>query len=98
MSPMFQPNLNNPGSQLDLYDLVTHHKDATYFVKYEGTDLESLGIFNHDILVIDRSVKITLQKIVVLIRDGEFKIEKLTKDNKSEVDVWGVVTFIIHAT
>lgn len=98
MSLMFQSGLNNAGNQLDLYELVTHHKDATYFVKYEGTDLEPLGIFNHDILVVDRSVKAALQKIVVLIRDGEFQIEKLTKKNKSEVDVWGVVTFIIHAT
>jgi DNA polymerase V len=97
MSPMFQPNLNNSGGRLDLYDLVTHHKEATFFVKYEGIGLETLGIYNHDILVVDRSIKAKASKIVVLIRDGEFKIEKLSKNENYKIDIWGVITFVIHA-
>ncbi len=98
MSPMFQPSLNSSGGRLDLYDLVAHHKDATFFMKYEGSDLEEFCIFNHDVLVVDRSIKPKPQKIVILIRDGEFKIEKLSKKIGSEFEVWGVVTFIIHST
>ncbi len=96
MSPLFQTNLSNSHRRLDLYELVTFHKEATFYARYEGNDLEGLGIKNHDILVIDRSIKPENGRVIVLIEDDEFKVEKLSKVKSREVTVWGVVTFVIH--
>lgn len=97
MSPMFQPTLGNNSNRLDLYDLVSHHPDATFFVKYEGSDLQDLNIFKNDILVVDRSVKPKSGKTAIFIEDDEFKIDSISQSNSS-LELWGVVSFIIHKT
>jgi len=93
---MFHSTIDNRTGRLDLYNLVAHHPEATFFVKYQGTDLENLNIFNDDVLVVDRSVNPKPGKIAVIIQDDEFKIEKIPETKQSEILVWGIVTFIIH--
>jgi DNA polymerase V len=95
MTPMFQPTLDNNSSRLDLYNLVSHHPDATFFVKYEGSDLCEFNIFKNDILVIDRSIKPKPGKIATLIKDDEFIIDKIG-NNKTKQEIWGVISFVIH--
>lgn len=106
MSPMFHPTLDNNSGRLDLYELVAHHPYATFFMRYEGSDLEELRIFNGDVLVIDRSVDPKPSKPAVVIRNEEFKVERIqTKTSKKsdeknleEIEIWGVITFVIHKT
>ncbi len=102
MSPLFHGNLKDKNNRLDLYDLVVHHKDATFFAKYEGEDLPNLRLFNQDILLIDRSVKPTSDKIVIFTEEGDFKIGKLKDLRKARtengIEIWGVVSYIIHKT
>ena len=42
----------------------------------------NVGIFDHDILVVDRSLIPTKQAIVVASIDGELVVKKLMKNNK----------------
>jgi len=97
---MFQPTLDNNSNRLDLYNLVTHHLDATFFARYEGTDLDDLNIYTNDVLVIDKSIKPIDGKIAVLIKDGEFSVEKISSKSPTdgELDIWGVVSYVIHKT
>jgi len=89
---------DNKNSRLDLYNLVSHHPEATFFIKYQGSDLEDLNIFDQDVLVVDRSVNPKPGKVAVIILNGEFKIENISQKNNNEITVWGIVTFIIHKT
>ena len=102
--------------RLDLNEHLIQHREATFFMRVEGDSMLGAGIHNGDLLVVDRSLTPTNQKVVVAVIDGEFTVKRfvrkdarvlLVAENEnykpievtSEMDfqVWGVVTWVIHA-
>jgi DNA polymerase V len=109
---MFHPGESLLTSRNDLYSLVAHHKDATFFMRYEGGSNENVPVFNGDILVIDRSLQTKEGSLIVISQDSDFHIRRYShnNDNKDsnnnggdeneyeDLQIWGVVSFIIHKT
>lgn len=62
---------------LDLNDLLIAHPAATFFVRVAGESMRNAGIFSGDILVVDRSLEATDNKIVIAIFNGEFTVKRL---------------------
>jgi DNA polymerase V len=79
---------------LNLHKYVVRHPAATFFVRMTGSIMESHGIFDGDILVIDRSLIPKIESIVMAVIDGEFVV-RVYGDITKEGEVWGVVTFSI---
>jgi|AntAceMinimDraft_5_1070358.scaffolds.fasta_scaffold04832_3 DNA polymerase V len=84
-------------SRLDLYELVAHHPDATFFVSYKGDDLDEYSIYKNDVLVIDRSVEAKVGTIIVAQQDNDFTIMRYDAQVHSETVLWGVVSYVIHS-
>ena len=80
--------------RLVVYELLAHHPDATFFVRYVGESNESLRVSTHDILVVDRSLTPQANNIIVVQSDEGFLLTRY-KDVCSGV-LWGVVRYIIH--
>ena len=55
------------------------HPQATYFLRASGQSMVDAGIFDKDILVVDRAVKARHNHIVVAIVDGDFTVKYLYK-------------------
>lgn len=71
---------------LDLNDLLIDNPTATFFVRVSGDSMEGAGIFNNDILVVDRSVTPADGKIVVAAVYGELVVKRLRiYPNKAEL-------------
>lgn len=69
--------------RLDLNDYIINNKDATFLVKATGNSMENAGIYDGDILVIDRSVEATSGRVVLGVLNGEFTVKRiLWKKNK----------------
>lgn len=68
---------------LDLNDLMIEHPTSTFFVRVSGDSMEGAGIFDKDILVVDRSISPTNGKIVVAAVYGELVV-KLLGQHKGE--------------
>ena len=96
---------------LDLNDLLIKNKVATFFMQVEGDGLQSSGIKNDDMLIVDRSTFAAAGKVVVAILDGELVLRKIEKVDStlmlisdhsppltlsSETQIWGVVTATVH--
>lgn len=64
-------------SRLNVNDYIIKNPSATYFVKVSGDSMIGAGIFSGDILVVDRSLRVTDNKIVVAMIDGEFTVKRL---------------------
>lgn len=94
MTPLFHSAENVTHDRLDLYDLVALHPHATFFMRYQGSDLSELSINKNDVLVIDRSVVPAPGNIVVANLDGEFVIQKFSQ--QENLDIWGVVCHAVH--
>ena len=63
--------------RLDLNTYCVDHPEATFFFRMAGLSMIGAGIFEGDILVVDRSVEPASGKVVVAVLDGEFTAKRL---------------------
>ena len=64
-------------NNIDLNDFLIKHPAATFMMRVAGSSMTAAGIFNHDVLVIDRSLTPKNQDLVVANLDGELLIRRL---------------------
>lgn len=67
---------------LDLNDLLIDHPSATFFVRVSGDSMEGAGIFDGDILVVDRVVEAKNGSIVVAAVYGELVVKRLKRSRQ----------------
>ena len=63
--------------RIDLTSLLVTHTQATYFLKASGHSMVEAGIFDGDIMVVDRAIKPRHGHIVVAVVDGDFTVKRL---------------------
>lgn len=63
--------------RIDLTQLLVTHAQATYFLRARGQSMIEAGIFDNDILVVDRAIKPRHNHIVVAVVDGDFTVKQL---------------------
>jgi len=61
---------------IDLNEQLIINKPATFFMRVSGNSMINAGIFNDDIVIVDRSIKPKNGKIVIAILDGELLIRR----------------------
>lgn len=64
---------------LDINDLVVEHPASTFYVRVSGDSMEGAGIFDNDVLVVDRSIEPRDGSIVVAAVFGELVVKYLSK-------------------
>jgi DNA polymerase V len=64
-------------NRIDLTQLLISHSQATYFLRASGLSMIEAGIFDNDILVVDRAIKPRHNHIVIAVVDGEFTVKRL---------------------
>lgn len=62
---------------LDINDLVVRNPSATFFVRVSGDSMNGAGIFDTDVLVVDRSLPVRNGVIVVAAVFGELVVKRL---------------------
>jgi DNA polymerase V len=63
----------------ETFNIISHivrHPTATFFMRVAGDSMTGAGIFDGDLLVVDRSIEAKSGDIVVAILDGEFTIKR----------------------
>ena len=63
--------------RIDLTQMLVVHAQATYFLRASGHSMVEAGIFDNDILVVDRAIEPRHNHIVVAIVDGDFTVKQL---------------------
>ncbi len=61
---------------------LVDNETSTYFVRVQGHSMIEAGIFDKDVLVVDRSVTASIGDIVLAILDGEFTVKTLGRSRK----------------
>lgn len=68
---------------IDLNEQLIHNKPATYFFRMKGDAMQEAGIFDGDVLIVDRSVKLANGKIIVAVLNGELLVRRFHKNFSS---------------
>lgn len=63
--------------RLSLDEHLIQHRESTFFMRVAGHSMRGLGIFDGDLLVVDRSVPAAHGCVVVAVIDGEFTVKQL---------------------
>lgn len=61
-------------------DLVSHlipHPSATYYLRAKGDSMQGCGIYDGDLLIVDRSLEARAGHVVVMSIDGELTCKRL---------------------
>lgn len=96
MTTGFQsPAVGYEDNGLDLNRLLVKHPFATVFMWIDSQRYERMGIFNGDLLIIDRARKVIPNSLVVYSQEGEFRLGRFYSID-SEAVVTGVVIHVIH--
>ena len=69
---------------IDLNEQLIRNKPATFFMRVSGNSMINAGIFDGDIVIVDRSLKVANGKIVIAIIDGEMLIRRYEKTMNRE--------------
>jgi DNA polymerase V len=64
---------------IDLNEQLVHNKPATYFMRVRGDSMTGAGIYDGDIVIVDRSLKPLSGKVVIAMLNGEMLIRRLEK-------------------
>ena len=72
-------------TRITLDDELIKNKEATFFAKVSGQSMIGAGLNDNDLLVIDRSIEPTNNKIAVCFLDGEFTVKRLRVEGN---EVW----------
>ena len=65
---------------IDLNKYLIKSPISTFFLRVSGNSMNNAGIYNNDLLIIDRSIKPHPGHIVVALLDGEFTLKRLIKE------------------
>ena len=64
---------------IDLNEQLIRNKPATFFMRVSGDAMTGAGIFNGDVVIVDRSVKAVNGKVIIAILNGEMLIRRFEK-------------------
>ena len=62
---------------LNLHDYLIKRPSSTFCVRVRGESMQDIGIYNNDILVVDRSIEATHGKIVIAAFNNELTVKRL---------------------
>ena len=65
--------------KLDLNELLIRHPAATFFVRVSGNSMIDAGINSGDILIVDRALEATDNRIVIAAVNGELTVKRIQR-------------------
>jgi len=65
---------------IDLNEQLIKNKPATFFFRMKGDAMRDAGIFEGDVLIVDRSLKLANGKIIVAVLNGELLVRRFHKN------------------
>ena len=70
---------------IDINKEYIKNRDATFFARVKGHSMKNVGIFDGDLLIIDKSIEPKDNKIAICQVDGDFTVKRIKIDNDT---VW----------
>ena len=97
---------------VDLNSHLIKNAPATFIIRVQGKSMNSVGIYDGDLLVVDRSIDPKNSSTVIASVNEELVVKTFLKDKEKNyltsgpkkielnenpnVIIWGVVTYVIH--
>ena len=67
---------------LDLHELLIQHPASTFYVRLAGDSMQGAGLYDGDLLIVDRSLEPKHADIVIAVLNGELTVKHLFKQGR----------------
>ena len=64
---------------LDLNDYLLKHPSSTFYIYAKGSSMVNAGIYDGDLMIVDRSLNPSSNNIVIAVINGEFTVKRILK-------------------
>lgn len=71
--------------RISLDEHLVEHRESTFFMRVAGDSMKGKGIFDGDLLVVDRALPAVDGCVVIAVVDGEFTVKQLLHTPKGPV-------------
>lgn len=68
---------------LNLNELLIKHPASTFFLRVSGESMIGAGVYDGDILIVDKSLAPTVGKIVIAAIDGQLTVKRLAQKGQN---------------
>lgn len=82
-------------TSLSLTKLLIQNPSSTFFMRLRGSGWEDHGIYDNDVVIIDRALVPKPSDLLIWWGEEAFAMGRLA-DVPDETKVWGIVTAVIH--
>ena len=65
---------------LDLNEYLIKHPSATFYIYAKGDSMINAGIYDGDLMIIDRSLEPNTNSIIIAVINGEFTVKRIRKN------------------
>ena len=76
---------DNQNGELSLDEHLIQNPEATFFLRASGDSMTGVGIFDGDLLVVDRSLEPTNGTVVLAVINTEFTVKRLIKKDDAVI-------------
>ena len=73
------PHTDASNSNIDLNEILNIKKNSCFLFRTATDEMNRVGIFRDDIVVVDKSLPAQHGNIVLVVIDGEFSVRRLSK-------------------
>lgn len=73
------PAADHTQKRIDLNEHIIRNKEATFLFRVKGDSMSGVGIYEGDMLVVDRSMEAKHNAIVIAVLNNEFTVKRLYK-------------------
>ena len=71
--------------RISLDEHLIQHRESTFFMCVSGESMRGLGIFDGDLLVVDRALPAAHGCVVIAVLDGEFTVKQLLHTPEGQI-------------
>jgi len=75
----FPSPVDDSRETLDIASHIVRNKASTFFMRVSGESMTGAGIYDGDLLIVDRSLEARHGDIVVAVLNGEFTVKRLSR-------------------
>ena len=78
------PAADCAGERIDIARELTSHPETTFYARVSGDSMHDAGMFDGDIIVIDKSLEPHNGDIIIAAVDGEFTVKDFRRDDDNK--------------
>ena len=66
---------------LDISEYLIKHPSSTFYIYVKGDSMINSGIFDGDLMIVDRSLEPQSNSVIIAVLNGDFTVKKIKKEN-----------------